>query len=417
MQTGARGMGNRELPSRTQERLRRAQRRTARLTYRTPCDIMIPVKKHFTLTEPGQPMFVARSTSFPFLSRKDTARLVRKTAACCSAVLLLLASSHTLGDVVTFEGVDFPEIEDDSWEHLPFCAPVRWVQDGVLIQELDFDCNPPPHGDWDAYSRSLADFVGEEEFFIEFRMQTDGDQSEIPYVSPAALATGGFSIVAYHFTISRDLVRFGRDNFQETVYVEIEPGSFHTYRVELHGADQYFIYIDGESINSGVPGGPFPDHEKNVIAWLGSASYLPNITRWDYVRFGTTPQNSSGDFNTDFEIDSYDLYYFHECLTTEAGGWPGCVWADMGFSGGVNCDDWALFLAAWTDPADPPAMPECDCAPPDLDCNGSVSAFDLALLLGSWGPCSAPPADCPADLDADGSVGAADLAFLLGSWG
>ena len=332
-------------------------------------------------------------------------------------LVLLMAAALVRADVVTFEGVDFPEIEDDSWEHLPFCAPARWIRDGFLMQELDFDCNPPPYGDWDAYSRSLADFVGEQEFFIEFRMQTDGDQSEIPFGSPAGLAAGGFSAVAYHFTISRDLVRFGRDHFQETVYVEIEPNSFHTYRVELYGAAQYFIYIDGEIIMSGVPGGAYPNHEKNVLPWLGSASYLPNMTQWDYVRLGTTPQNFSGDFNSDGQVDFYDLYYFQECLTTEAGGWAGCVWADMDFSGATDCDDWVLFLKAWTDPADPPAMPGCDCAPPDLDCNGSVGPFDLALLLGNWGLCPEPPANCPADLDGDGIVNAFDLAILLGSLG
>ena len=321
------------------------------------------------------------------------------------------------GDVVTFEAVDFPEIEDDSWTRLPFCTPVRWVQDGFLLQEVDFDCNPPPHGDQDSYSRSLADFVGEEEFFIEFRMQTDGDQSELPFGAPAGLAVGGFSAVAYHFTISRDLVRFQRDfDSQVTVFVEIEPNSFHTYRIELHGGDQYFIYIDGEIINSGVPGGPFPDHEKNVIAWLARAAHLPNITQWDYVRLGTTPQNSSGDFNTDSAVDFYDLYYFQECLTTEAGGWAGCTWADMDFSGGVDCTDWELFLEAWTDPADPPGMAEC-AIPPDFDGNGQVGAFDLAILLGSWGPCPEPPANCPADLDDSGFVNAFDLAMLLGSWG
>ena len=328
-----------------------------------------------------------------------------------------MAVAMVRADVVTFEGLNFPEVEDASWEYLPFCTPERWVQDGFLIQEVGFDCNPPPHGDQDAYSRSLADFVGEEEFFIEFRMQTDGDQSEIPFGSPAGLAAGGFSTVGYHFTISRDLVRFQRDDFQETVYVEIEPGSFHTYRVELHGADQYFICIDGEIISSGLPGGPFPDHEKNVIAWLGRAAQLPNTTQWDYVRLGTLPHNSSGDFNTDLEVDSYDLYFFQECMSSEAGNWAGCRWADMDFDDGVDCDDWFLFLEAWTDPAEPPGMPECDCAPPDLDCNGSVSAFDLALLLGSWGPCPDPPGACAPDLDGDGLVGPFDLAILLGSWG
>ena len=59
----------------------------------------------------------------------------------------------------------------------------------------------------------------------------------------------------------------------------------------------------------------------------------------------------------------------------------------MDGSGDTDCADWFLFRAAWTDPSDPPEMPQCPCAPADLDCNGSVGAFDLALLLGNWGPC------------------------------
>ena len=119
----------------------------------------------------------------------------------------------------------------------------------------------------------------------------------------------------------------------------------------------------------------------------------------------------------DGEVDFDDLPFFQECLTTEAGGWAGCEWADMDFDSDTDCDDWALFLEAWTDPADPPCMPTCgDCDPADLNHDGQVGAFDLALLLGSWGPCP-DEGDCPADLDGDGAVNAMDLAMLLGSWG
>ena len=115
-------------------------------------------------------------------------------------------------------------------------------------------------------------------------------------------------------------------------------------------------------------------------------------------------------------MDQDDLPYFQECLTTDAGGWPGCEWADMNFDGQTNCDDWALFLAAWSDPADPPGMPEC-AVPPDFDGDGQVGAFDLAILLGSWGLCPDPPGACAPDLDGDGLVGPFDLAILLGNWG
>ena len=83
-------------------------------------------------------------------------------------------------------------------------------------------------------------------------------------------------------------------------------------------------------------------------------------------------RRSLADFNSDEQVDAEDMYYFQECLTTAAGGWAGCAWADMDFSGGVDCADWELFLDAWTDPA-------------GLDGDGNIYAFDLAILLGSWG--------------------------------
>jgi hypothetical protein len=205
-----------------------------------------------------------------------------------------------------------------------------------------------------------------------------------------------------------------RDNTLPIVFVDIEPGVPHTHRLELRGDESYTWYIDGEIVDSGIPEGSFPTFNPNVNL-RAKASWLPNSTRWNYVRWGTIPEYE-GDFNSDGQVDFYDLYFFQECLTTEAGGWRGCAWADMNFDGDTDCDDWTLFLKAWTDPADPPGIPECDCAPADLDCSGSVNAFDLAILLGNWGPCPDPD-DCPADIDGDGFVNAFDLAILLGNWG
>lgn len=335
----------------------------------------------------------------------------------CGVLLALIVVAGTVrADVTTFEGFSFPEDEDDSWLYTPFCQPQRWMEGGWLFQHVEVGCGGPPGGDRERYLRSLADFVGEDHFFIEFRMYTDGDSSEIPGVAPSGLVAGGFFNVSYDFVISSDLVRFQRDAFVVTVFVEIEPGVPHTYRLELHGADAYFVYIDGEEINSGVPGGQYPMDENDVMAWRTEPWFLSNTTQWDYVRLGTIAQFGSGDFNSDLEVGSYDLYYFQECLSSEAGSWSGCAWADMDLDGDTDCDDWALFREAWSDPADPPCMQECDNNPADLNCDGGVGPFDLATLLATWGPC-ADCDDCPPDLNADCTVGPADLAMLLGSWG
>ncbi len=333
------------------------------------------------------------------------------TSLAMSAALVLVAAHIVWADVVPYECDSFPE--DSGWDIIQiFCEPELWIEDGWFFQRLDL-CPDDPPGQQAAYERSLDDFIGEEQFFIEWIVETDADRAEIPFGGGAALATGGNGPVRYTFFITRDLVKLNRDNTLPIIFVDIEPDVPHTYRLELFGAELYVWYIDGNVADSGKPEGPYPSGNPGLV-FVARSVLSDNSTRWNYIRYGTIPANP-GDFNSDGEIDFYDLYFFQECLTTEAGGWPGCVWADMDSGGDTDCDDWALFLEAWTDPTDPPGMPEC-AKPPDFDGNGSVGPWDLAILLGNWGPCP-DEGDCPADLDDDGTVGAADLAMLLGNWG
>src|SRR5262245_9792611 len=112
------------------------------------------------------------------------------------------AAATALAGVVAYEGDSFPEERPDQfWQRTPFCEPDRWIEDGLLNQHVEVGCGGPPGGDQDRYFRSLADFAGEQEFFIEFRMYTDGDSSEFPGVSPASLVAGGFFDVSYDFVM------------------------------------------------------------------------------------------------------------------------------------------------------------------------------------------------------------------------
>jgi len=289
-----------------------------------------------------------------------------------------------------------------------------------LFQEVPLCEEFPGFGARIDHGRDIEDLEGVSSWFAEWRVITNGISEELPYTAPAALVVADGSALLYHFSISDDRVRFIRQlGVNPTLYFDITPFVMHTFRVELGGPDlgsTYVVYIDGEIVDSGEAEGPLlnPPHQP-VVLFRARSKFVPSVTTWDYIRWGEIP--TTADFTLDGEVDFEDLPFFIECLTTEAGGWAGCAWADMDSDGDTECDDWALFLKAWTDPADPPGMPECDCAPPDLDCNGSVGPFGLALLLGSWDPCPEPPANCPADLDGDGSVGASDLAILLGSWG
>ncbi len=335
------------------------------------------------------------------------------TLRTTTAVLVLAGSAPALSQVVTFEPSSFPD--EQGWTRSTFCTPERSLADGWFHQHVEPpECADPPSGDRDSYTRLITEFDGAPSFFVEWRLRVDGEASEIIWGGPTVLVAGSLGPVTYWFAVARDQVKFVQDAFTVILFVEVAPDTPHTYRLEVIDDQLYLWYIDGQLVHSGTPGGPYPAHTPR-LSWQAKSAFLESSADWRYIHYGVIPENA-GDFNSDGEVDSYDLYFFQECLLGPGGSWPGCAWADMDSSGGVDCDDWFLFLAAWTDPADPPGIPEC-AIPPDFDGNGQVGAFDLAILLGSWGPCPEPPANCPADLDGDGNVYAFDLAILLGSWG
>jgi len=231
-----------------------------------------------------------------------------------------------------------------------YCAET-WLEEGWYYQRFDpKTCPTGTNGAQDAYVRPITDFNGESEFFLEFRVQTDGDRSEIPRGAPALLALGNFAGVNYHITVARDLVKFLRDVRLPIWFFEIDLGLPHTFRVELY-ADWYVFYIDGEIADDGVPEGPFPAHDSR-ITWLGRSWELPADNAWDYIRFGVLPLDGSGDFDSDGVVTLDDFYFFHECLTNERLGinggpgmdaGPGCRFADFNHDSSTDLSDFATF--------------------------------------------------------------------------
>jgi len=69
---------------------------------------------------------------------------------------------------------------------------------------------------------------------------------------------------------------------------------------------------------------------------------LESTTRWDYIRYGTIPDDASGDFDSDGDVDADDAYFFVDCLLGPGSLWPGCAWADMNADG----DDVQAFVDA-----------------------------------------------------------------------
>ncbi len=367
-------------------------------------------------------MFVSRSTSFPCLSAKNTIRRGLNFPACSSVALVLVSASVGLADVYFFECDSLPT--SAGWTQInAFCGAQEWSEDGLLYQEVPLCEEFPGFGAQFDYTRDIENLEGVSSWFAEWRVVTTGISEELIYTAPAHLVLFDGNGLLYHFSIADDRVRFIRQlGVNPVLYFDIQPLVPHTFRVELSGpelGDTFVVYIDGEIVDSGEAEGPFfnPPWQPGVN-FRAKSKFVPSVSTWSHIRWGELQKPGSADFTLNGEVDFDDLPFFQECLMTEAGNWAGCRWADMDFDGDVDCTDWELFLAAWTDPADPPCTPTCgDCDPADFNFDGSVGAFDLAILLGSWGPCPEPPANCPADLDVDGLVNAFDLAMLLGSWG
>ncbi len=136
-----------------------------------------------------------------------------------------------------------------------------------------------------------------------------------------------------------------RDNTLPTLYIDIEPAVMHTYRLELYSDVSYMWFIDGELIDFGIPEGVYPSSSP-VIAWRAKAWYLESTTQWDYVRYGTTPTNSTGDYDSDGDVDHVDFYFAQECFAasgpdTNAG--PGCRFTDFDLDGDTDLIDFATF--------------------------------------------------------------------------
>ncbi len=302
------------------------------------------------------------------------------------AILLfvLMAAVSARGQVVSYEAISFPDEAAPPWVRIDFCTPTRSLVNGVLVIDVEIgECGPPPGGDSDAYRRELDEFVGANTFFVEFRVRTDGDRSEIIGQSPFALAASSQGPVAYNWTIARDQVKLVRDVLLPILFLDMAPDDFHTFRLELRDTTSYIWFIDGVEVDSGVPEGAYP-FGNPFLVWQASANELNSQTEIDYVRYGVIPVDGSGDFDSDGAVDENDQFFFEECLdnsgeNVDAG--PGCRWADFDQDSDVDCDDWDAFEMAWTGAGNPTPPAACFVAPIPAVSTWGMMVMTLGVMI------------------------------------
>ncbi len=270
--------------------------------------------------------------------------------------IVLVLGVRTFGAVYSYECDSLPE--ETGWTLLErWCEPEEWIADGRFYQRMQFCPGyDPPAGQAVFYGRSLGSFVGSERFFVEWRIQTDGHRSEIPFGAPAVFSAWSSGSVDYRFAIASDQARFVRDNRLPIVWVEFPPIAPHTFRLEMSGSDLYRLYVDGVVVDSGTPEGPYPSSTPAVN--IGAAAqFVESTTIWDYIRWGDIPFDGSGDFDSDDDIDGRDFYFFHECLSNHRLGinggpdqdaGPGCRFADFDDDTDVDLLDFAEFQLMFT---------------------------------------------------------------------
>ncbi len=291
-------------------------------------------------------------------------------------LLVLGAVAPVLADVVSYEGASYPENEVYGWERITYCTPQRWLDDGKLFHAVEIgECDPPPGGDMDAYTRSVGAFDGVPAFFAEFRCQTSGDASEFVGRAPAAFDLWSYGPVGYHFTVAKDSAKL-TDNDLVTTYADIAAGIPHTFRIEIFGGDWFAWYVDGVVAASGVPTAPYPAYDPG-INWVASAYYLDTTTWLDYIRYGDIPADASGDFDSSGVIDGEDFYFFGEYFSGEGvDAGPGARWADFDGDTDVDCADWDAFQAGWFGSASAPIFSPCFGGPIP-----TISEWGVAIMV------------------------------------
>ena len=263
-----------------------------------------------------------------------------------ASLIFLLGGVPVSAQIVSYQPTSLPQDATPPWTVVqqPYMGD-NWLADGWLFQHCDMVTSQ--YGEDDFFYRDLPEMAGLPKWFLEWRMFTDGPPA-FASVAPASIVAGSFTGVTYHFVIGNNRVRFLRDTQLPLVYADIQPGVPHTYRLELLGAQSYTWYIDGQVIDTGVPEGQYPVSSSRITFGDRASSGVANTTQWSYVRYGRTPVDHSGDFDSNGVVDQTDLLYFVGCLLApdyDSAG-PSCRWADLNVDNKTDASDIQLFIRA-----------------------------------------------------------------------
>jgi hypothetical protein len=281
------------------------------------------------------------------------------------SLVVLGLGAVAIAEVVTYEGNIFPDEDAVPWERLGTFDADRWIEDGWFHQYCDLGVWPGPRmGEQDFYKRWVTEFAGADTFFVAWRVESNAPSEILDFLgTPTVLSAFGNTSAYYHFTFTDERMVVVRGTAYPMVYLDIEPGLAHSYYLELKtvvpgSRYMYAWYCDAVLIDQGLTTEPYPTADSRII-WGAEHDTYENHTRWDYIRYGTIPQDGSGDYDSDGDVDEADLVAFQDCLLGPVPHGPSCRWADINGDGITDGQDIALFVDALLAAPQPAAPGPC----------------------------------------------------------
>ncbi|MBU0718819.1 MAG: hypothetical protein KJ749_11265, partial [Planctomycetes bacterium] len=207
--------------------------------------------------------------------------MVKNARGGLMLLALVIPTFVANAEVVVYDGSVMPE--SAGWQREGTFDSDRWIDDGWFCQLSELgEWEPGPIGEMDFYRRSSGEFAGPESFFVEWVVATDVPASVLDVSGvPTVVAVGGTGRGFYHTTVTNERVQLFRSTTVPLVFVDIEPGVAHKYRLELTTTSFTWL-IDGEVVDTGVPLGPYPNVDSWVI-WGSEYDSFPNNCSWDYL--------------------------------------------------------------------------------------------------------------------------------------
>jgi hypothetical protein len=189
---------------------------------------------------------------------------------------------------IAYEGNDFPENEgwrrswgDDDGEFHGDGA-FRTLEDGILTMDSLYNDRVYDYARVDRYGH--LDPEPGETLIAEWRLKVDAVTGD--YFDPVVTIIGDHRMtigLGYHYG-------FIESQFEDDVFIPIEPSVFHDYRFLTSDMQTYDLYIDGELAHEGEF---WHGAGESYMAWGDGVRGAASRSHWDYLRFGVVPEPTS----------------------------------------------------------------------------------------------------------------------------